>query len=301
MFELPKLLITRFLPGSGGKFLSSVLQSSASVSHWDDNIEQIKSTKLFNELILNYIDKSFSTEYKYHVQREPMSPYSTDLFSSTYNRGYNIDIQQLTEHAFKVSDKLFIKALKNEKYINLIMHKPSLPAFCSNSCVVTITVESKKELHWLYQTIWNKHFLQTDTNILYLPDHPHYCNPKSLPKILEYNNQYQFDISEKNLLINEKIINHRFNQFFNDKRSFSKLDSSQNINNMFIPLSSFFDKDQFNTHIQSIFDHFNFENFNAELVENIRTRWVNSQISYCNDNVIYCKSDLLNFANLPAS
>ena len=52
MFKNPKILVTRFTHGAGGKFLSTVLQTANNVDHWNRIIESYKNHPLFTELVI---------------------------------------------------------------------------------------------------------------------------------------------------------------------------------------------------------------------------------------------------------
>lgn len=280
MFKNPKFLITRFTHGAGGKFLSSVLQTSTNVDHWNNIIESYKNHHLFTKLVIAYTEQSFPKESKFHMQKEPIAPYNTDLYSSSYSRGNDITLTQFIDHAFIVNDTALINAAEQNRYVNLIMNKPFLPVFCYNSQVVTITTESEQELNWLYRTLWAKHFLEENNSVHYLPDHPLYCNFKNLPTILKYNNPCTFPLSEKNQLIQEKIINNHTCEYYKNQNNFSAIDRDYGVENIFIPLASFFNFDEFLDRITEIFLQFNLGQPKVDLIQQIHTIWLARQISY---------------------
>jgi len=275
-----KFLITRYPHGSGGKFLSTILQTSINVDHWNHVIENHKTHKLFYDLNLAYVSRSFPTDTVEHMQKEPVAPYDTSLFSSTYNRGSNITAKEFLDHAQAINDQFLLNAYIQKKYINLIMNNPSLPEFCRNSPTITIIVESESEINWVHSTVWNKHFLEDQENIYYLPEHPEYCSFKSLPKILEYKNNSVFLAADKEKIIKEKIIDSPILQFYQNKKNF--LESE---NNYFIPLASFFNVDDFLTHIKHIFDKFNLSGLNLQLVKDLHKIWISRQSKYDNNSI----------------
>jgi|LakMenEpi03Aug12_release.lakeMendotaPanAssembly.Ray.scaffolds.fasta_scaffold324029_2 hypothetical protein len=275
-----KFLITRFPHGAGGKFLSTILQTSIDVDHWNHVIENHKNHKLFYDLNLAYVNRSFSANPAEHMQKEPIAPYDTSLFSSTYNRGNDVTKKEILDHARAINDHFLLDACIQEKYINLVINKPNFPKFCENSPAITITTESDSEINWLRTTLWNKHFLEDQENIYYLPEHPMYCSFKSLPKILEYNNKSVFSSADKEKIINEKIINNQMLQFYQNKQNF--LESE---NNYFIPLSSFFNVNDFSAHIEHIFNKFNLRGLDLQLINDLHKIWLSRQIKY-DDNYI---------------
>lgn len=280
MSKNPKFLITRFTHGAGGKFLSSVLQTSKNVDHWNSIIESYKNHCLFTKLVVSYTEQSFPEEPKFHMQKEPIAPYNTDLYSSSYSRGANLTLEEFVDHAHDVGDTKFIHAVEQNKCVNLIMNKPFLPAFCHGSQVVTVTTESASELNWLHRTLWSKHFLEENNNIHYLPDHPLYCNFKNLPTILKYNNPCTFLLSEKNQLIQEKIINNHTCEYYKNRNNFSAIDRDYRVENIFISLESFFNFNEFLARITEIFSQFNLGQPNVNLIQQIHTIWLARQLAY---------------------
>jgi hypothetical protein len=276
----PKFIITRFTHGSGGKFLSTVLQTSKNVDHWNTIIESYKNHELCHKLMCGYTERSFPVDSLLHLQNEPMVPYNTDLYSSTYERGIDITLSQFVEHACAINDVLFLNAVKQGKFVNLIMHKPFLPKFCYGSKTVTVLVETKKELNWLHRANWAKHYLEQENYIYYLPNHPQYCNFKNLPTVSKFSNPYQFPIEQKEQIIQEKIVHSEICQYYQNQTNFSVIDPAYNIDNIFIPLSCFFNVDRFLKHIDQIFVEFNLGNPNVELIKKIHSIWLSRQVMY---------------------
>lgn len=276
----PKFIITRFTHGAGGKFLSTILQTSKNVDHWNSIVESYKNHELCQELTCNYAERSFPVDSSLHLQNEPMVPYNTDLYSSTYERGIDTTLLQFVEHARAVNDLLFLNAVEQGKFINLIMNKPFLPKFCHGSKTVTVLVETKKELDWLHRTLWAKHYREQENYIYYLPDHPQYCNFKNLPTVLKFNNPYQFPIEQKEKIIQEKIVHSEICQYYQNQDNFFAIDQDYGIDNIFIPLGCFFDFDSFFKHIDQIFIEFDLGKPNVELIKKVHAIWVSRQVLY---------------------
>jgi len=69
----PNFLITRFTHGSGGKFLSTVLQTSILIDHWSAIVQsQKEKSELIEEVTLQYVMRSFPKEHAMHMQLEPI-------------------------------------------------------------------------------------------------------------------------------------------------------------------------------------------------------------------------------------
>jgi hypothetical protein len=277
---VPKLLITRFTHGAAGKFLSTILQTSNNVHHWNQHLQNIKKTDLWNTAISEYVYKVFPKNHCLHLQNEPMVPYNTDLYSTSYKRGNSVTLAEFIQNAIYKQDSYLMEAIEKNFHINLIFNKPNLPEFCFGSSVVTITVESQRELNWLERTLWSKHFLETKKKIFYLPNHPDYCHKVSLQKVLLYNNQYKFPIEEKTNIIQSMIKNNPTRPWYLNKNNFIEHDTASELQNIFIPLSAFFEEEVFLNNVEKIFDYFQLENFQPELIRHLHLIWLSRQLIF---------------------
>ena len=92
---MKNLIITRFAHGAAGKFLSTVLQTSELVDHWSLVVKHQKSVnKYVKETTLVYCDRVFPSDHSLHMLNEPLVPYCTDLYSSTFDRGHDVTADQ---------------------------------------------------------------------------------------------------------------------------------------------------------------------------------------------------------------
>jgi hypothetical protein len=276
----PKFIITRFTHGSAGKFLSTVLQTSNNIDHWSVVVQAQKNTELHNSVTLEYVNRSFPKDHSQYLQAEPMVPYNTDLYSVGYPRGNDVTLDQYIDYAKKKNDSRLFNCVEQNFLVNLMYHRPTLPLFCQNSQAVTITVTTDKEKQWLFKTLWSKHFLETDTEIYYLPSAPGYCNFHSLPTVLKFDNQYRFPISQKNQLYQECVVNNYTNSYYFDPEKFTQFDEANNINNIFIKLADILDAERFNSAILTTFAQLGLENFNSDLVSQMHKIWLSRQIPY---------------------
>jgi hypothetical protein len=268
-------LIVRFTHGAAGKFLSTVLQTSELVDHWSAIIQQEKKTSSNVDLLtLEYIRRSFPKNLKYHLMNEPMAPYNSDLYSCGFERGNDVSLKDLIEHATRVNDNRLLSLLGTNIRCNLIFHKPNVPEFCKRADVVTILVETKQEQEWLKKTLWNKHFVETNREIRYIPNDPKLCNFKSLPTILKFQNEYKFDLVQKDEVYEKYVVNDHTNKQYFDRNNFTEP------NNHFINLRDFFSKIDFLNSVQRIFQYFNLGNVNIELVSTMYDIWWSRQYDY---------------------
>lgn len=271
----PRFLLTRFTHGSAGKFLSTVLQTSNNVDHWSAIVQAQKNTDLYTDVTLEYVRRSFQKDHRQYLRSEPMVPYNTDLYSTGYERGNDVKIDQYIENAKLKSDSRTIQALENNMLMNLVLNKPTVPAFCKNSKSIIITVTSEREKSWLFKTLWSKHFLETDNHIHYIPSDPMLCNFSSLPAVLKFKNQYIFPTSHKEQLFRQYVVNNSTNAWYFDPERFIDYDLSHGLTSKFIRLADILDKDKFLIEIDQIFDFFNLGTPDIKLISNVHNIWAN--------------------------
>ena len=275
-----QFVIVHFTHGSGGKFLSTVLQTSAQIDHWSDILESEKSANsLFKELILNYVRRSFPLDHKWHLRSEPMVPYATNLYSTSYNRGNSVTLDQYLTNSIRLNDYQLLNAIKSKKLINIIFNKPIVPKFCHGSKAITILIEHPQEIEFTNLALWHKHFLETNSTIHYLPDDPEFCHFTSLPKVLKFKNDYIFPEDKKTELVEQKIINNHTRPWYTDRRCFVDHDQQSKLNNYFISLGSFFNVDKFLHEIDQIFNKFDLGIPDIDLIKQMHEIWISRQVS----------------------
>lgn len=274
------ILVTRFTHGSGGKFLSTVMQSHERIQHWNSQIQNTKSSDQYLEIIEYYMIRSFPEDHRLHMSTEPICPYDTELWSSTYARGETVTKTELINYYSIGKDKYLIDGCNQNLITNLIFNKPQLPKFCEGSKTVTVLIDNPRSLRWLRKTLWSKHFLQTEGKIIYAPDHPLYCSMKSLPTILKFKNQSEFPISEKFSLMKKHLYCNPNVEKFQDPSNFRDIDDRLRINNYNIPLSSFFRFDDFIFHLDKMMEQFTMTPMKKDLVRIMFDAWNRVQIPY---------------------
>jgi len=274
----PNFIITRFTYGSAGKFLSTVLQTSDKIDHWSVVVQNQKNSELIGPVTLEYVSRSFPQEHSLYLQSEPMVPYNTDLYSVGFDRGINVTVEQYIENARLKNDTRLFACLDNDLAVNLIFNRPTVPAFCHGARAVTVTVTTQAEQQWLYQTRWSKHFLETDTEIRYLPSDPEYCNFQSLPAVLRFNNPYRFPIQDRQQIYQDQVINTPINRWYFEPEHFESYDQQHSISNTFIELSSILDSQKFLPAIAATFDKLELGNPDLNLISGMHKIWLSRQL-----------------------
>lgn len=273
-------IITRFTHGSGGKFLSSVIQTSNAVDHWFTALQNHKHHEIFPQLIKHYFDRCFPLDHSLAIRNEPHCPYCTDLYSGSYPRGNDVTTEQFLAHAHQVNDTRFLNSWYQDRFVNLIFNKPEIPRFCDNSSVVTITIETEAEQQWVYQTLWRKHWIELEEELIYAPDNPEYCHMTTLSQVLKFNNPSRYPATEKSRLWNEFVLQNHTRHWYLDHDKFQSYDRCHGLHNVFIALRSFFDRDQFIHNIDHIVREFSLDPINLDLVDTMRSIWVSRQIAF---------------------
>lgn len=274
----PKFIITRFTYGSAGKFLSTVLQTSNKIDHWSVVVQNQKGSELARPITLEYVSRSFPREHSMYLQSEPMVPYNTDLYSVGFERGNDVTVEQYIDNAKLKNDTRLFACLENNLAVNLIFNRPTVPLFCQDAQALTVTVTSQTEKNWLYQTRWSKHFLETDTEIRYLPSDPEYCNFQSLPAVLRFNNAYRFSLESRAQLYQEQVINTPINQWYFEPERFESYDRQHNISNTFIELGSILHNDKFLPAISLVFEQLDLGSPDLKLIADMHQIWLSRQL-----------------------
>jgi len=265
------LLVTRFPHGSGGKFISTVLQTSMKVDHWSNLIQTQKELQKFvEETTLIYCDRSFPVDHHRHIINEPMVPYSTDLYSTTFNRGNNVTADQY----WSQKDSRLISCVKKKLIANLIFNKSTLPKFCNGAKVLTVVVTSEHEKSWLDKTLYSKHFIESEDSIIYTPSSLDHCSLEAVPKLLEYKPQYKFPLAEKESIFKQMVKNNTTKLQYANKENFD----NKKYHNIFFDLNYLLDRQKFIDKMSVVFQEFNLGTFNKSLVSKMHNIWLDRQI-----------------------
>ncbi len=269
---MKNIIVTRFPHGAAGKFLSTVLQTSEYVDHWSAVVKHQKSiNKYVKETTLAYCHRSFPIDHSHHMLNEPMAPYCTDLYSSTFDRGHNVTADQY----WNQNDIRLQECQTQNLHANIIFNKPKLPVFCNNAKVLTVLLTTKQEQNWVYSTLWSKHFIQTGTETIYRPNSPEHCDLSAVPKLLEYKPKYKYKLSEREKLYNQEVVNNRTIVHYTKPHSFF----DDNVNNIFFNIRNLFNVDLFISEMEKVFDTFELGAFNHELVSEMHQLWWSRQCS----------------------
>jgi len=268
---MSNLLITRFPSGSGGNFISTVLQTSMKIDHWNSVIQTQKELQKFvEETTLIYCERSFPVDHARHMVSEPMMPYSNELYSSTFDRGNDVTADQY----WSQKDSRLISCVEKNLTANLIFHKNPLPKFCDGAKVLTVLVTSEDEKNWLDKTLYSKHFIEIGDRIIYTPRSLDHCSLKAVPKLLEYNAQCEYPLAKKDEIFTEMVKNNTTNLQYTNPENFD----NKNYQNIFFHQEYLLDRQKFLDQMSLVFEEFNLGTLDTSLVRKMHNIWLDRQI-----------------------
>lgn len=221
-----------------------------------------------------HAQRSFPKKHDFHLRAEPIAPYDTSLWSSTYDRGHDLELTDLQEYYQLNPDPYLEDGIRRDLYINIIFNKIQLPKFCAGSFTVTLVIDGIRSLDWAQRSLWHKHFIELDDKIIYCPNHPLYCPEASIPTVSRYQNQCEFDIDQKSQLMERYIYQNPAWQQFTD------IAKSNDDSNYFLPISALFNLDQLVQHFTNIAQILNWSDFDCQILSTVQKSWMDSQLSY---------------------
>lgn len=271
---MSNLIVTRFTHGAAGKFLSTVLQTSNLIDHWNNTVqEQKECQELSKSVTLEYVRRSFPIDHSMHMVNEPMVPYNTSLYSTGYPRGNDISYK---EYCSQVDARMDL--CKSKKLLaNIVFHKPNIPLFCKGARTVTIMTTTKQEQSWVHNALWSKQFLETQDKIIKLDLSPTHCNLSSLPNILKFNPQFEFKLEDKEEIFNKFVVNDHCALWYTDYNYFKDFDRDFELDNAFIDIKNFFDQTTFMDSVEQLFMKLNLGKPDVELIKSMHDIWWSRQ------------------------
>ena len=248
-------VVVRFAAGSGGKFISTMLQNSNDVAHWNSELEQLKNTTKFQSSLVNYLETVFPEDPKKHLRVEPDLPYVFDFYSATYDRGNDITYEEYCEHHRIGKCDYFFEHIAKDKKANLLTHKSQVTKFMEGSVFVNIIVDSNRALNWTQKMLWDKHYQVIDKNTVRLLHHdPATCNIRRSHLVEKYYNGSSYiTVSSIEDFYNKEIIDRQEIQMFHDTTKLYSHSSNSTVTNLEFHLDNIFDEDLTIANFETIF------------------------------------------------
>lgn len=241
MKAVPKFLIVRFLPGSGGKFLSSILQLLDGVCCWDPELDFYKQCA-DTQNIVGWFQTKFTQNWKEYLKIEPEVPYHLDFISNRFSRGDDITLSDLLDRNRSTGDDLFQSQFYGDGQIPLILNKSRIPcAYQNNSQIVNMLIDSPHARSWVARARARKLFYEIEPGKFVLKqDHPDYCSEKRKILASKFDNPKLIQTS-KFRFIKQFVVNYPGIGEFSDIKSMLKDPSNRTCDQHIFPVSSFCD------------------------------------------------------------
>ena len=257
--------VLNFAPGSGGKFVNSILQTSDKIGHWDIELNRAKNTNSFADKFLKYIKESFPTNLGTHLKKEPSMPFSFKEFSSISFRGKNLSYTQVMK---TLEHEPYIKEIfSNNQKLSLFLHREA-DKFLQDSDIVTMCIDSKYAKRFTQKACIHKRYEIGENYILYKSHHPDYCNSQSADlarKYIDENKPYR-NISKIKFLKTE-ILNKKIYEPYENLHGKGIISTTNIITDTFTATKEF----------RKIFNDYNLGNFNEDLIAEAHNLWFKAQ------------------------
>ena len=232
-------VVVRFASGSGGKFVSSMLQASPDIACWNSKVESYKGSDQSETKFVEYINDAFTFDAAKHLRNEPDLPYQFDFYSGTFDRGANITYKQYCEFQ---TENYFKQHVQDNKHANLILHKSKIPEFMKGAIFVNIIIDSERALDWAQKMLWLKHYEIVDQHTVKRKHHdPETCAIKRSQLIKKYfvGSSLVTVNNVKEFFDQEIVQNPEFKLFFSEEKLLQDV-SNTNVTNFNFYLDNIF-------------------------------------------------------------
>jgi len=184
-FQPSRWLILQYRPGSGGKFLSSCLQTIEKVAHWDPKVEH-KEISFTDWVDQQWLHRGADKWIAY----EPLHIWDTTFFSRTYPRGNDISIKEYCQLMQQYANPYLNEILVGDKLILDYLCKTTPPIWWAESTILKLDapIDCPVYKNFLLSKIypWDS---DTKTGTIML-DKPLDDNKYQNARV--YNNQFEF-------------------------------------------------------------------------------------------------------------
>lgn len=264
----PNFLVIRFPVGAAGNFLSSCLQCSQGVGHWNPNLEFSKP----NVDWLNYFKQVFQPNYEDWFKNEPSIKYSLgvkEIYSAYYDRGSTLNEEEFLEAEKKCSDH-YHSLKKENKYIPVFWHKQFFPLYYSNATFVDVFLDNDS-LKWYDKSHYYKHYKIEYENSQYKVYNKRHL-PGTTPKSFTGSNQYITYYDSFYRFAKEEIFNNPHRKLFMDKTIFD--DYSNDRPRYTLTLSDILDRNKFLENYYKICELINVSPLSTFEITNLHQHWL---------------------------
>lgn len=180
MTGAPKFFVVRFAPGSAGNMISSLLQCSPEIAHWNPRQQRLKPHNSW----IDYFKKVFPTDPHKWVYHEPVGQLfwgTREIFSAKYPRGNDIDIPRYLELEQQHCTEYYHEQKNADRYLPIFWHKKFMPEYFARSRSLVIKLDSSC-LRWYDHAVYNKHYLITESTKKHIKVRSLQNRPEVIPK-----------------------------------------------------------------------------------------------------------------------
>lgn len=264
LLKNPKFLVVHYAPGSGGRFVSSILMCSKSVAHFDPQVEANKT----KENCLAYIRSHFTNDIDNWMLYEPRhtSAWNIHFVSSKFARGNELTQEQFNDLAEQECTDHFFNSVNLEKLIPTIWHKSETPDFFKDSLFVSIFLD-QPSFKWYHRAVWNKLYGMKDGKI-HIKIHDPFFNPPMKSYFSKFENP-MYSTDSFYTFVKNNVINNEFKTKFSDTSSFDADDNRE-----FILLSDLLDSNKFLAVIENICQTWDLDPIDSDLILTGHTHWI---------------------------
>lgn len=256
--------MVNYAPGSAGKFLTSLLMSSASLAHFDPVVESNKTA----DACINYIQQRFSKNLSSWIKFEPNhgTAWNLHFVSGKYPRGDDLTIDQFIKLATDSATDHFCHSVNQDKIIPSVWHKVNVPDFLSNSMFVTIIIDPLS-IKWYHRAVWFKLYDFINGRI-YIKNNDPKLNPAMAQYCQKFNNPIYSD-DKFFTFVKRDIINDSFKKTFLSQENFVPCHRRE-----FILLSDLLNYQKCQTIVNQICNRFNIDLVPPEVVLHGHQHWL---------------------------
>ena len=216
----PKFLVVRYAPGAAGKFLTSLLMSSPSLAHWDQQVELDKSVIGCNQYIQNHFPHNIGD----WLQHEPRhtDAWNLHFISMTWPRNDDLSQCKFNALAKEHGSKYFWESVDQGKLIPFTTNKNTVPDFFKDSLFVTVLLDLDA-VKWYHRAKWYKHYEVQHGKVYNKTLDSKFHNPVMKQYYDRYSSENKMHVEEKfSSFVRHNIINNPVKHLFMDVDNFKQ-------------------------------------------------------------------------------
>jgi len=272
MKSLPRFLVFRYPPGGGGNFISSLLQCSNNVGHWNKNLEYSKPNTDWE----SWFDRSFNKNLSKWLDTEPIANHdlgTREIFSAWYDRGNTLSTREFLKLEAEYCTPYYFYLKNKNSLIPIAWHKNYMPAYFENSVFIDITLDSTS-IKWFDKSWYYKHHrveYDPSSNTYSVTRNRH--RPCIQPSNSSFSNEYKVNYKSFRQLVINEIYNNPWRERYLDSTYLDNLASQQP--QYSLKLSDLLNFGQLHYHYKEMCTFLNIDPIDYSMLKNLFTIWRN--------------------------